>query len=219
MSRLALILLAVSLASAAEFTSSVSCETLGVTSVGDTSCHTEGTYTGPGTLIFPYQFATAGITENSFDVSGNTLNVREQSTSSVSPLSEATVYDALSAILFTPGPVRAGVIRGFSYISLQLNYQGHLYPVSSFGSDAPPIPILLGQLFPLNVITQTQAVTFDQTDATVITDLHFQFNFFEADGVTPANIFEVGVPEPASFGLLVLSSMVAGFIFRRSHPE
>jgi hypothetical protein len=220
--RLTFILLVLaSVGSGAEFTTAASCETLGVSAVGSTSCHTEGTYTGPSSILAPFQFATAAITENSFTVGGNTLTVREQSTSYVSPLSEATLYDALSAILFTPGPVRSGFITGFldegTFIngggaSFRVSYPGYVFS-GPFGSGAPPIPITLGQLFPLSVITQTQDTSNDQTNATVMTDLQLHLNLFEADGVTPANIFEVAVPEPASLGLM-LASVIGTFLFR-----
>jgi hypothetical protein len=189
---------------------------MGLSSVGSTSCHTEGTYTGPSAILGPYQFASAAITGNSFSVSGNTLDVREQTSAYVSPLSESTVYDALSAVLFIPGPVRSGFVTGYlienSFIygadgpGFHVSYPGYVFN-GAFGSGAPAIPITLGQLFPLNVVTQAHDINDDLTNATTMTDLQLHLNFFEADGVTPANIIEVAVPEPRSLGLMLVAIM------------
>jgi hypothetical protein len=213
--RVTFILLALTpLSFSAEFTTAAYCETMGVSSVGSTSCHTEGTYTGPSVIIGPYQFADVAVTGNSFSVSGNTLDVREQTTQYVSPLSESDVYDAFSAVLFTPGPVRPGIITGSLDESaggyggggarFTVTYPGYVFS-GEFGSGAPPIPITLGQLFPLNLITQAHDINDDLTNATLITDLHLHLNFFEADGVTPANVFEIAVPEPKTIDLVLIA--------------
>jgi hypothetical protein len=220
-----IVLIASSMGSAAQFTSTALCNAYRVSSAGDAACDARDTYDGSSVLIGRQQFATASITGNSFTITGNTITVEEQVHTYVSALGEASAHDAFSGQLFTQGPNRSGIVKGefdtnvsrySGGASFSVSYPNELF-TSSFGPNRPLPPIELGALFPLSVITDVHVTSDDLTNAYVDTGLRLQLSFFELDGVTPVNVAEISVgtvPEPVSI-YLTLGSLIGAFLLRR----